>query len=371
MSGSEHPWPESLSTRERLEGRIARLLAGLPGAWLLKLIGETPLVVEGRTLDAHVQFILAARRKRRFLLLTEPTPADGRRRYRREIQAVAVSSGARPTRVQSVQDLTIDGGAVPLAARHYTPLHSDATARKPLLVYLHGGGFVLGDLETHDEPCRMLCHHADMHVLSVAYRLAPEHPFPAAHDDACTALAWAQRHADSLGADSRYVCIGGDSAGGTLSAAAALAAARDGRAPAAQLLIYPATNNAVDVPTRQKFSNGFMLTAQDMEAFSNYYLGADPATRRDPRASPALSPDHASSPPTMITTAGYDPLCEEGDAYADTLRMAGVTVRARRMDGLVHGYLHMTTASPAANAAVIDTARQFRALLTDLSRKLS
>ena len=371
MSESEYPWPASLTTRERLEGRIARLLASLPGAWLLKLIGETPLTVDGRTLDPHVQFILAARRKRRVLLLTEPTPADGRRRYRREIQAVAVSSGARPTRVKSVQAVAIEGGPVALAARHYTPMHSDATARKPLLVYLHGGGFVLGDLDTHDEPCRMLCHHADMHVLSVAYRLAPEHPFPAAHDDACAALAWAQVHADSLGADPRWVCIGGDSAGGTLSAAAALAAAGDGRAPAAQLLIYPATNNAIDVPTRQKFSNGFMLTAQDMEAFSSFYLGPDPGTRRDPRASPALAPDLALSPPTFITTAGFDPLCDEGDAYADMLRMAGVTVRSRCMEGMVHGYLHMTTASPAANTALIDTARQFRALLTDIARKLS
>jgi acetyl esterase len=365
MSDDGPLWPDSLTTRQRLEGRMVRLLSGLPGSWLLKVIGETPIMHESQVLDPHTQFILAARRRRPSLLLTEPNPIEARQRFRREIQAVAIGSGARPTRVQSVRHLTIDGGDVPLPARLYSPLSSDASVAKPLLVYLHGGGFVLGDLESHDEPCRLLCHHGDMHVLHVAYRLAPEHPFPAAADDADHALAWAQEHAAHLGADERKVCIGGDSAGGTLATAAALRAAERGRAPAAQLLMYPATDHTPGISSRERFADGFLLTAADMTAFTTLYFGSSTPPTEDLRACPLRAPDLSRAPATLITTAGFDPLRGEGDAYADALRRAGVMVHVRCMTGLVHGYLHMTTVSPAAHSAVTETARLFRSLLAE------
>ncbi len=368
MSG-ESSGRVSPSSRELLEGRIARLLSGLPGHWLLRLIGESPRVVDGLTLDAHVQFILAARRRRPQHLLCEPTVEAGRNRYRREIQAVTERSGARPTRVKAVSALTVDGAAGPLHARLYAPLSEPAAMARPLLVFLHGGGFVLGDLDTHDEPCRLLCQHGEMFVLSVAYRLAPEHPFPAPLDDACAAVRWAQAHAAALGADASQVCVGGDSAGGNLAAVTALTLANEGRAVLAQLLIYPTTNFAADLPSRRLFGNGYVLSAGDMDAFGVHYLGDDPAMRRDARTSPAFSPDLANSPPTLITTADFDPLRDEGESYAEALRDAGVEVHTRRAAGMPHGCLHMTTVVPGALTAVVETARAFKALVGDTIRR--
>lgn len=353
--------------RERFEGRVARLLSAVPGSWLCRLIGEAPTVVDGQQLDGHVQFILASRRWRPQHLLSGPTPAEGRQRYRREVATVSEMSGARPTRVRSVTNLTVETPAGPLAARHYVPLIRNPGETPPLLVYLHGGGFVIGDLDTHDEPCRLLCHHAEMQVLHVAYRLAPEHPFPAAADDACAALRWALQHAASLGADSARVCIGGDSAGANIAAVAALELAREGRTPVAQLMIYPTTDATAAHASRQLFGIGFALTAADIDAFFGYYLGNDPALSSNPRVSPAFTVDLAISPPTLLTTAGFDPLRDEGEAYAAALRSAGVRVQTLRSAELVHGYLHMTTVVPAAHRAVVETAHRFRELVRGAS----
>lgn len=370
MSAMESP--DLPSARERVEGRIARLLRLLPGRWLLRLIGEQPLSLHGHVLDAHVQFILASRRRKPQHQLCEPTVVAGRQRYRREIQAVSESAGVRPTRIQSVQNLMIDGADGPLAARHYAPPASSTLPPKPMLVFLHGGGFVLGDLDTHDEPCRLLCHHGDMHVLSVAYRLAPEHPFPAPIDDACASVRWAQAHAADFGADPARVCVGGDSAGGNLSVVASLTLAHENRAPAAQLLIYPATDFEATTPSRNLFASGFILTVGDMDIFESHYLGDRAlALRRDPRSSPVRSTALATSPPTLVTTAEFDPLRDEGETFADALRAAGVDVRLVRMRGLPHGYLHMTTIVPAAESAMIETAKAFRGLLDDRASRRS
>ncbi len=362
---------ESLSRSERIEGRLARLLGGLPGPWLLKLIGEQPRVIDGLTLDAHVQFILAARRRKRSALMSGPTPSAARRRNRREIHAVTIGAGARPTRVRSVRDLDIDGAAGTLAARHYAPPSSGVDVPEPLLVFFHGGGFVICDLDTHDEACRILCRTAGMHVLSVAYRLAPEHPFPAAPEDCYAAARWAQEHATELGADAARISLGGDSAGANLAAVTALALARDARPVAAQLLIYPTTDAGAQHASLRLFSDGFVLTAADLLAFQEHYLGAAfEQTRSDPRVSPARSPDLAQSPATLLITAGFDPLRDEGDVFATTLHSLGVTVRAHREDSLVHGFLHLTTVVPAAHAAVERIARSFRQLV-DMSNPSS
>lgn len=358
-----HTDSERPSIAERLEGRLARTLAGVPGSWLLRLIGEAPTVVDGQTLDPHLQFILAARRRKAQLLMSGPTPAQARARNRREIRAVTIESGAPPTVVGSVRDVVVDGAGVTLQARHYAPLH-DAT-EQPLVVFFHGGGFVICDLDTHDEPCRMLAHHGGVHVLSVAYRLAPEHPFPTPMEDCCAALRWAIANAASLGADPARICTAGDSAGANLAAVAALAAAREGTPLAGQLLIYPTTDSRAETPSKKLFSDGYLLTSADMTAFTALYLSDDLELCADPRVSPRRSPDLAHSPPTVIVTAAFDPLRDEGEAYASALDAAGVTVRARRVAGLVHGFMHMTTIVPAAKAAMIDMARMFRRLLDE------
>lgn len=352
------------SPRERVEGRVARALSVLPGSWLLRMIGESPRTVAGQTLDPHVQFILAARRRKPQELMCGPTPAEARARNRREIHAVSRDAGAVPTSVGSVRDLTVDGNGVALQARHYAPLN--ASRPQPLLVFFHGGGFVICDLDTHDEPCRLLSHYGDMHVLSVAYRLAPEHPFPTPMEDCCAALRWACAHASELGADASRVCAGGDSAGGNLAAVAALAVAREGTPIAGQLLIYPTTDSRSDTQSKALFADGYVLTGNDMTAFTQLYLNGDFGLCADPRVSPRRSPDLDQSPPSIVVTAAFDPLRDEGEAYASALDAAGVTVRSRRVAGLVHGFMHMTTVVPAAKAAMIDMARMFRALLDDV-----
>lgn len=357
------------STRQRIEGRVARLLSALPGGLLLKLIGEPPHVVDGRTLDPHVQFILAARRRQPQRLMSGPTPAAARRRYQREVLAATIDAGARPTRVRAVRDITIDGAAGPLRARHYLPSLAQDGVAAPVLLYLHGGGFVNGNIITHDEPCRLLCQAGDMHVISLDYRLAPEHPFPAALDDAHAALRWVQREAAALGADPRRVAVGGDSAGANLATVVATEATLDGRPPAAQLLIYPTVDMDSRFPSRTLFGSGYILTSADMDAFRHLYLGDLAPDQLTPRMSPLLNQCSASTPPALVVTAGFDPLRDEGEVYADQLREAGCPLRLQRFSGLVHGFLHMTSIVPAAHRAVVETARMFRGLLREESAR--
>jgi acetyl esterase len=355
------------SARERVEGRLGRVLSQLPGSWLLRLIGDEPLVVDEQTLDAHVHFILAARRRRPQPLLCMPTPQVARARNRREIAAASTAAGARPTRVRAVNKVSVEGAARPLVARHYVPFDTpDTDAPPPLLVYFHGGGFVICDLDTHDEACRILCNAGTMHVLSVAYRLAPEYPFPAPLDDCCAALRWAQQHAAALGADPARVCVGGDSAGGNLATVAALTLARESQPPAAQLLIYPTTDARAAHPSYKLFGSGFILTRKDIDAFMPLYLAKDDALRDDPRVSPIRAADLELSPPALIITAGFDPLRDEGELYADALSAARVPVRLHREASLVHGFLHMTTVVPAALRAVRNAARLFRSMVSDV-----
>ncbi len=355
--------PATPTLAERLEGRIARLTSRIPSTWLLRLIGEQPVVIDGRTLDPHVQFVLAATRGKRQIGMIEPTINAGRARYRSEILATTGS----PTAVGAVRDITVDGGAGPLPARHYAPPSTTEPAA-PLLLFLHGGGFVIGDLDSHDEPCRLLARYGRMHVISVAYRLAPEHPFPAAIDDSVAAMRWAQRHAATLGADPGRVGIGGDSAGANLAAVASLALAREDTVPAGQLLVYPVTDSNATGPSRALFATGFLLERRDVDAFRALYLGRDTRLAEDPRVSPIHDAKLALSPPTCLVTAGFDLLRDEGLAYGDALRLAGVRVHARCEDGLVHGFLHLTAVVPSARRAVESIAADFRALLDRATR---
>ncbi len=268
------------------------------------------------------------------------------------------------TEVGSVRELEIDGADGPLRARHYLPPQSGTSATPPLLVFFHGGGFVIGDLDTHDEPCRMLCRHAAVQVLSVDYRLAPEHPFPAGVRDALAAFRWAVAHAPELGADADRVAVGGDSAGGNLSAVTAQLAARDGGpTPVLQLLMYPAVDlTDARTPSGQLFAEGFYLTENDRQWFTRHYLSGGDGDATDPRASPKLADDLGGLAPAIVTTAGFDPLRDEGEAYAAALREAGGRVVVDRMPELIHGFINMTTI-PAARDAVLRLAGMVRATL--------
>lgn len=337
----------------RLQAAVARLVGRLPSALARGLSFAPPLVIDGQTLDPHVQAIRALRAPLHRHELCQPTVAAGRARYVREV--VALRSAPAP--VGAVRDLSLPGAAGALDARLYSP----AQPSSDLLVYFHGGGYVLGDLDTHDEPCRLLCREARTQVLSVAYRLAPEHPFPEPVDDAIAALQWASAHAATLGA--ARVSVGGDSAGGCLATVAARALSGSARAPAAQLLIYPLVEAQARTRSHELFGRAALfLTNEDCDAFVRQYA----ANAEDPRASPLRSPEFANQPAALVVTAGFDILRDEGMAYAQALREAGTSTRELAFPSLVHGFLHMTPMVPAAAQAVTSIATSWRALLDTL-----
>jgi acetyl esterase len=256
--------------------------------------------------------------------------------------------------VGGVRELTAAG----LRARLYTP---DEPGPYPLLVYFHGGGFVAGDLETHDAPCRVLCRHSGAQVLAIDYRLAPEHLFPAYVEDALAAYDWARAHAAELGADPARVAVGGDSAGGSLSAV--ISQERGGAdAPALQLLIYPSVDVSRARRSHELFGEGFFLTSALIEWYAGHFLppGSDPL---DPRRSPLLAAHFSGVAPAIVVTAGFDPLRDEGEEYAQRLRDARVPVVAHRFRGLFHGFINSVGVSPACHAAVVEVAGMVRALL--------
>lgn len=338
-----HARPSGL---ERARGAVARaIVPRVPPAAVRRVTGGSA-AVDGARLDPASHLVLAARPPG-YAGLTDGTPAEARARYRREV----LSAAGRPTPVQSVRDMAIGGASGPLRARLYT---SGDGHSAPLLLYLHGGGFALGDLDTHDEPCRLLCRHAGQHVLSVDYRLAPEHPFPAAADDTVAALRWAQSYARRCGLGG--VALAGDSAGATLATVAAGRTADD-RPPVADLLLYPATDRSRLYPSQTVF-DGVFLSRADVERFSGWYTG--------PRDHPDVSPvraDLRGRAPAYVVTAHFDVLRDEGRAYAAALADAGVPVVHDHVADLAHGFMHLTDVSPAARRATVAVARRWRRLL--------
>jgi acetyl esterase len=332
--------------QQRVRYLVIRTISYLPNRLKIFLSRIPPVIVDGQQLDPQLQLIRSMRRDNAPGLL-EPTVDAGRQRYRRETRAYR----GPITKVAAVRELEIEGADGPLQARHYAPRSGSAN----LIVYFHGGGFVLGDLDTHDEPCRILCRYAGIHVLSVAYRLAPEHPFPAALRDAAAALRWGRLHARELGADPRRVSIGGDSAGANLSAVICQESRAD--PPLAQLLIYPPTDGGTRWPSHDLFGEGFFLSHKDRAAFGRCYQA--PKNERA-RNSPLRASDLSVLPPALVITAGFDILRDEGEAYAQALASAGNIVHSQRYAGLGHGFVHLTGICREARRAVIEIARRWR-----------
>ncbi|RSN67539.1 alpha/beta hydrolase [Actinomadura sp. WAC 06369] len=265
----------------------------------------------------------------------------------RRILAAAPRPDLDPIPAAAVEDRVIDA-PLPVPVRIYRP---DSPAPVPVVVFFHGGGFVLCGLDSHDRTCRALAADTGMIVVSVDYRLAPEHPFPAAVEDAGAAVAWAHANAAALGGDPGRLAVAGDSAGGNLAAVACLDARDSGGPPIRfQLLVYPVTDAARDSPSYREFAAGPFLTADHMRWYWERYL-PDPARGADPRASPLRAPDLAGLPPACVITGECDPLRDEGEAYAARLVDAGVAVRARRFDGAFHGFYGLDHVLPAAREA--------------------
>lgn len=256
-------------------------------------------------------------------------------------------------RVQPITLPARDGHPIP--ARLYAP--SDEVL--PVLVYFHGGGFTIGSLDTHDQLCRELSHHAHCAVVSVDYRLAPEHRFPVAVQDTWDALVSIQKSAIDLGVDGSRLAVGGDSAGGTLAAVCAIQARDAGLPLALQLLFYPGCGARQNTPSHQAFAEGFMLDEATVNWFFANYIA--PADRQDWRFAPLNASDHDGLAPTWIGLAECDPLVDEGVHYADVLRSAGVPVDLEIYRGVVHGFIQLGRAIPEARQAHADAARALKA----------
>ncbi len=335
------------SAFERLRGRLARGLDRLPGIVRVALSGGRPARADGAALDPTLQLAVALRPRADRPRDTQHDIARSRARFRRDI----LSTVGTPTPVRTVRDIEVEGADGRLAARLYTP----ADAPSPLLVYFHGGGYAEGDLDTADEGCRVIAAASGHRVLSVAYRLAPEHPFPAGIEDAVAAFRWAQAESARLGATA--LAVGGDSAGATLATVVAQRT-REDAPPAAQLLIYPPTDTPTAYPSRRLF-NGYFLTEAQRLAYHHVYTHGTGADDRDPGISPLYGRLDGLAP-ALVVTAGFDVLRDEGDGYASALAEAGTPTVHLRFPALAHGFVNLTGLSRACRAALVETARRWR-----------
>ena len=317
--------------REGVLAHVARRVLALPAPVHRALAGAPPPHVAGLEPDAW----LLARLNEREAVPPGTLPlAEARERFAMMLAPLNVHARLPLT----VDDRTVAGAAGPLPARLYVPHGAETPG--PLLVYYHGGGWVEGSVATHDPSCRLLAHLAGVRVLAVDYRLAPEHPFPAAADDALAAYRHARDRAAELGAEPARIAVGGDSAGGNLAAVTALALRGTPESPAFQLLIYPGLDMTAKHPSRLRLGAGFVLTEESMTWYEDQYA-PDRDGRADPRVSPLRAPDLAGVAPAHIATALADPLRDEGEEYAARLRAAGVPVALYRHPQ-IHGFFSLT-----------------------------
>jgi acetyl esterase len=346
-----------LAVKNALRGVGVKAMPWIP-PWLKRLLaGGRRITVDGNTLDATLQLILIAQRSTRTSGLSADGDLEVARALMRKSNAATNTDAAAPT-----TDLTIPGPDSPLRARHYRPAVAEAA---PLLLFFHGGGFVMGDIESHDGLCRMICRDAAIHVLSVDYRLAPEHRAPAAVDDCVAAYRWARGHAAELGADPSRIGVGGDSAGGNLAALVTLRSRDEGiPQPTLQVLLYPVLDLSAKTRSRTLFSDGFFLSKLEENRHLDLYLGGTGLAADDARVSPLKAADLSGLAPALVVTAGFDPLRDEGNEYAVALRSAGVTVDHRQFDALTHGFASIAKFGGGSADATMATISAIRAHLS-------
>lgn len=337
----------TLAAIPRIPDRVKRLL-----------LGGRSVTIDGNTLDTTLQLTLAAEHAAGVGgLVADHDPETGVAVSRAALRSTAAMMKVRID--ADVSEISIPGPAGPIPARRYVPDGTGSPATSALLLYFHGGGFVLGDLDTHDSLCRLICRDGGIQVISVDYRLAPEHKAPAAVDDAYAAYRWALDHAAGLGAT--RIVVGGDSAGANL-AAVVTQQARDSELPlpALQLLLYPVTDMSSETRSKTLFAKGFFLKKRDMDWFFSHYLDGAEVSAEDPLVSPLLAEDLSGLPPALVITAGFDPLRDEGDRYARALQEAGVVVDFREERSIIHAFANffpLGGGSATATSAMISALR--------------
>ncbi len=285
----------------------------------------------------------------------EQSPADARATFVAMMQAV----GPKDVPIGKTENLTVPGPGGPIAVRVYSPVAAGSEGL-PVLVYYHGGGFVIGDLDTHDGVCRMFANEAACRVIAVHYRLAPENKFPAAVEDAYTAAAWVEANASRLGVDANRIAVGGDSAGGALAAVVAQQAKEKGGPKLAlQMLLFPVTQVGRDTSSLREFAVGYLLETQTLNWFYDNYVPKD-VDKNDPRLSPLRAKDLSGLPPAYVMLGGFDPLHDEGLQYAERLRAAGVRVTVEDHADMVHCFIYLQSVLPQAHAAVASASAALR-----------
>ncbi len=333
----------------KAEGPALRATLALPDRALTAVTGRR-VVSQGQTLDPEMRATLQLERLAREPKIEDlPLPAG-----RAAVVRQAITAGGRH-KIGEVRDVVVAEGQ---DARLYVP--RDAAPTTALLMFVHGGGFAYGSLDSHDAPCRYLAERAGVRVLSVEYRLAPEHPYPAGLDDVVRAYQYLLEHTAELGADPERIAVGGDSAGGNLSAALCLRAREEGLPqPRLQVLAYPGTDFSQELPSRLEYAEGFYMTKAMIDRCRAAYL-PDGADLTDPFLSPLQAKDLSGLAPAYVATAGFDPLRDEGEAYARRLSDDGVQVEMTRHPGLIHGFVNMVGVSSAARSAVDGIVAQLR-----------
>lgn len=347
-----------MSLKTMVPSAVMRALLGLPPTLQRRLAGGEPVEVEGRTLAPAAQLMIALHNLRGEPDLATLTP-EASRQFARANASMIASQGPE---MRQIWPRTFEGPGGPIETRLYVP--RGAADVGPLLLYFHGGGFVEGDLDTHEPMCRFFSDKSGIRLLSTTYRLAPEHTFPAAVDDARAALDWAHANAPRLGADPERIGVGGDSSGANIAAAVAQEATRHrGPLVAAQFLMYPLLDVYRKTRSFEVFGRDYGLTEARYDWYVDQYV-PDHDARSDPRASPLLADDLAGMPPAFIATAGFDILHDEGEDYARRLSEAGVDVIYRCYEEHFHGFARFYEVMPSARVAVEEAASSLRKILS-------
>ena len=324
--------------------------AAMSEAEALAFLAGHRIMLGTRTMDPKAQIVGEFVKSIRVPGYYPPLPE-----LRQQLRTMVVLMDEPAPALPRIEDITVPGPAGPIPARVYDPAVAGAPPR-PVVAYFHGGGWVQGDLETHHGLCARLAQRAGALVVAFDYRLAPEHPFPAAVDDCVAAYRWLRAHARELGGDPARVAVAGDSAGGNLSAVVSQLAARAGEpVPTCQVLIYPAVDFGLDTASHLELEDGHIIPRERILWYAQQYIPAE-ADRDDLRASPLRAKDLTGQPPTMIVTGGFDPLRDEGHAYGERLREAGVPVTYREYPGQIHAFVSLTKAIPQGLTATWEIA---------------
>ncbi len=341
---------------KKLHGNAGRLTGKLPSpiqAALARGLGYTENY-EG--LHTHLRLLLAVRKIQNNQLIGSD-PVKSRQNFEAEIDSIVT----RPTAVSAVQDFVMNTPIGKIPVRLYSPKPSAQPL--PLLIFYHGGGFVVGSLNSHDEPCRVICQASGMAVLSVDYRLAPEHKAPAAVQDGVAAFEWAVANAAKLGINPQKIAVGGDSAGGNLSTVVCQQLLSRPTQPAAQLLIYPTVDLAESYPSHQRYSRDLFISQTDMDFIKTMYVGNSGLSLDDPKVSP-LYGTLTGLPQAHIVIAEFDVLRDEGLLYAEKLKQAGVTCQVQLVADQGHGFINITSVHQPALTATVQMALALKAMLS-------